>query len=402
MATSLLSVGFLWLIVAAVVSLSILRGARRQLAFLTLNLIFVVGMVLGVVGAASTILFAVLGYVLVQLAMRGGRAALALGLTFYVVLFVYMRRYDALEWVLPQSMLTSALSTIGLSFLFFKIVHVMVDAYSGTLGRLDFLTYLNYCLNFTTFLMGPIQRYQDYREQWNGEKEAIPLTFEAHLDAVIRILFGFIKIYIVAAFLAGKALQPETNLLDLTLLGFIVQIYAFWLYLYFNFSGYCDVVIGVGSLFGVRPPENFNRPYLARNISDFWLRQHRSLTLWLTDYVFTPLYKKLLRTKVTARYKIAAAYLCLMVTMMVSGLWHGTTMSFFLFGLVHGLWFVIYRAWDNALTARLGKAGVHRFRRHPLVHAGGVVLTFNATALAFVFFQVRSDRIADALGQLWR
>jgi alginate O-acetyltransferase complex protein AlgI len=399
--TSLLSLGFLWLAVAAIVVLSILRGTSRQLAFLTLNLIFVIGMVLGPAGAASTVLFAVLGYGLVLLAVRKGRLAMGLGLAGYVLLFVYMRRYDALEWVLPESMLTSVLSTVGLSFLFFKIVHVIVDAYSGTLGRLDFLTYLNYCLNFTTFLMGPIQRYQDYREQWTGAKQAIPLTFEAHLDSVLRILFGFVKVYVIAAFLAGKALQPDTDLLQLSFKGFIVQTYAFWLYLYLNFSGYCDVVIGVGSLFGIRPPENFNKPFLARNISDFWLRQHRSLTLWLTDYVFNPLYKKMLTTPLTARHKLIAAYVCLMVTMMVSGLWHGTTMSFFLFGLVHGLWFVIYRSWDSVLLSRLGRAGVQRFRRNPLVHAAGIILTFNATALAFVFFQVRSDRIAAALSGLW-
>lgn len=397
MQVSLLSPAFFGLALAAVILLSVLRGVARQLAFLTLNLIFVWGLLLGPVGALSTLLFALLGFGLVHLAILKRRPGLTFGLVLFVALFVYLRRYDFLEWVLPERLLTSALSVIGLSFLFFKIVHVMVDAYSKTLGRLDLLTYLNYCLNFATFMMGPIQRYQDYRGQWEGETRAIPLEFEAHLDAVLRILVGLVKVYLLARFFQARALQPDTNLLDLSFIGLLVHVYAFWFYLYFNFSGYCDVVIGVGSLFGVRPPENFNKPFLARNISDFWLRQHRSLTLWLTDYMFSPVYRKLLSSRWTSGHKLLAVNLSLMATMLVSGLWHGTTLGFFLFGLLHGLWFVIYRTWDTILTNRLGRTRVRQFRDNRLVHAGGILLTFNATAFTFIFFQVSSDRVMQAL-----
>lgn len=397
MQASLLSPAFVGLALAAVILLSVLRGVARQLAFLALNLIFVWPLLLGPLGAVSTLLFALIGYGLVQLAIRKGRAGLTLGLVLYIALFVFMRRYEFLEWVLPLQLLPRVLSTVGLSFLFFKIVHVMVDGYSKTLGRLDLLTYLNYCLNFATFMMGPIQRYQDYRSQWEGETLAIPLEFEAHLDAVLRILIGLVKAYILGHFFQEHALQPDTNLLALSLKGLLVQVYAFWFFLYFNFSGYCDVVIGVGSLFGVRPPENFNLPFLARNISDFWLRQHRSLTLWLTDYVFSPLYRKLLTSRVTAGHKLLAVNLSLMGTMMVSGLWHGTTLSFFFFGLAHGIWFVIYRTWDALLTNLLGKKRVRQFRQSWLVYLSGVFLTFNATAFTFVFFEVRSERVLQAL-----
>ncbi|HEU4632230.1 MAG TPA: MBOAT family O-acyltransferase [Gemmatimonadaceae bacterium] len=397
MSTSLLSPAFLVLAVAAVVLLSGLRGLPRQLAFLAINLAFVWRLFLGTAGTVSTLLFAVLGYGLVQLGMRRGRAGLVGGLTLLVLLFVYMRHYELLDLFVPESLLVGVLATVGLSFLFFKIVHVVIDGYSGTLGPLDPLTYLNYCLNFTTFLMGPIQRYQDYREQWSGERLAIPLTFEAHLDAVLRMLFGFVKVYLLAGVFEAHALRPETDLLALSAGELLLQAYAFWFFLYLNFSGYCDIVIGLGSLFGVRPPENFDRPFLARNISDFWLRQHRSLTLWLTDYVFAPLYKRLLADHWLARHKLLAANAAIVVTMSVSGLWHGTTLGFLLFGLVHGLWFVIYRSWDTLLLHRLGRAGVLRLRRHPLAHAGGILLTFHATAAAFVFFQLRTDRIAAVL-----
>lgn len=381
---------------AAILLLSGLNGGPRQVVFALINLTFVAS-ILGPIGGASTLAFAIAGYGLTALAQRRQRSWLVVGLVAFVALFVYMRRYDFLTWMLPASALTSILSTIGLSFLFFKVVHVTIDAYSGTLGRIDPITYLNYALNFTTFMMGPIQRFQDFRAQWEREREETPTSFDAYLDTGLRALVGLVKVYIVAVFFQNHALQPGTDITRLSFVGLVVQSYAFWAYLYFNFSGYCDVMIGIGSLFGVRPPENFDRPFIARNISDFWQRQHRSLTLWLTDYVFSPLYRLCLRTSVLSRHKVLAANLSLMVTMMVSGLWHGTTLSFFLFGLVHGIWFVIYRTWDAVLTRGLGREGVRAFRARRWVHAAGIVLTFNATAFAFIFFQLQPDRVLRAL-----
>lgn len=397
MQLSLLSPGFLGLAFAAIVLLPVLRGSARQIAFIAINLAFIWGVLLGPASTVIVLFFSLLGYGLVQVALARRRTSLVVALTLYVGLFVYLQRYDFLYVVLPDAALPRLLSTIGLSFLFFKIVHVVVDAYGGALGRLDSLTYLNYCLNFATFAMGPIQRFQDYRAQWNGEQAALPDRFEPHLDAVVRILVGLVKVYVLAPFFETRAFQPDTDLTAINLTGFIVQSYAFWIFLFLNFSGYCDAVIGVGSLFGVRPPENFNRPYLARNISDFWQRQHRSLTLWLTDYIFTPLYKRLLSTTRLTRHKLLAANVSLAATMLISGLWHGTTISFLLFGLAHATCFVVYHTWDAILQRRLGRPRVQRMRANWLVHAGGVFLTFNATAFAFVFFRVSPDALLEAL-----
>jgi membrane protein involved in D-alanine export len=394
---SLLSPGFLGLSLLAVLVLPLLRGSARQVAFITINLAFLAGVLLGPASTLATVAFALLGYGLVKVAAAQRRNRMALALVFYVALFVYLQRYDFLHWVIPDEALPRFLATVGLSFLFFKVVHVIVDAYSRSLGPLDFTTYLNYCLNFATFAMGPIQRFQDYRAQWEGQQPALPERFEPHLDAVVRLLLGMVKVYVLAPVFEAIALRPDTNLLDLSLAGFIIQSYAFWVFLFLNFSGYCDVVIAIGSLFGVRPPENFDKPYLARNISDFWLRQHRSLTLWLTDYVFTPVYKKSLTTSWLSRHKLLAVNLCLMLTMLVSGLWHGTTLSFVLFGLAHGLWFVVYRTWDSWLQHRFGRQAVKRMRKHWLAHAAGIFLTFNATAFTFVFFRLNPNALLSAL-----
>ena len=405
---SLMDPKFAALALAAIVLLPSLRGTLRQLAFLLVNCAFVGFLFLAMheaplkvrlVGFGATIGFCLLGYALTLL-IRRRRSLFWPSLIAFVLAFVYVSNYEFLHWMLPERVLLRLLAMVGLSFLSFKVVHVMVDAQGGTLGRLEFLTYLNFCLNLTTFMMGPIQRYQDYAEQWHGVREAIPLTFEAHLDAVLRILIGLVKAYVLAAFLSPYTLGPETDVAAATAGDLLLAIYAFYLYLYLNFGGYCDVVIGLGSLIGIRPPENFDKPFLARNVSEFWQRQHRSLTLWLTDYVFSPLYKWSLHTRWLASRPLLAANVAVFVTLVVSGLWHGTTTAFLIFGIVHGLYQVVYRTWDAFMSKKLGRERLRQLRQNWAVQSAGMVLTFNAVALAFVFFQLDAARAWTVFGRI--
>lgn len=376
----------------SVLLVTLTGGVVRQLAFLSVNFFFV-GYLLGPVGAVSTIVFCLLGFTLVKVHLKWPGLRLVHTLPLIIALFMYMRNYELLQWILPQEALTSALSTVGLSFLFFKILHVLIDAKSNTLRKLEFLTYLNYCLNFTTIMMGPIMRYQDYYDQWYGHKQAIEPTYEAHLDAVLRILAGLVKAYILALWVNKLALQPDTDVLQLGFSAWVVQMYAFFFYLYLNFSGYCDIVIGIGSLMGIRPPENFNKPFIAQNISDFWLRQHRSLTLWLTDYVFSPTYKQALSSDLLSSHPVLSGNLALMLTMIVSGIWHGTSISFLFFGLAHGIYLVVYHTWDHLISRRLGRKRVNKLRKTLLARSIGIIITFNAASFAFLFFQLDTSHL---------
>ena len=227
---SLMSVEFFTLSVAAAVLSAVFSGMLRQIAFLSVNLFFLWGMLLGPSGTLSTIIFCLLGYALIQLILWRPHSGFWGAIVLYVSLFLYMRRYDFLMWVMPESMLIQALNTVGLSFLFFKVVHVMIEAHSGTIGTLRFATYLNYCLNFTTFMMGPIQRYQDFYAQFHGTKEAIPPQFEAHLDAVLRILVGLVKAYVLALWFADRALQPNTDVFELSFVQSVSESLCFLLF----------------------------------------------------------------------------------------------------------------------------------------------------------------------------
>ena len=399
MFASLLSFEFVSFSVLSIAVFSAVRGMLRQGLFLLANLTFVY-FILGPVGLLTTIGFCTLGYVLLLWQRANPSLSLMTTITLLILPFMYMLNYEFLGLLLPDDFLWTTLRTIGLSFILFKMIHVLVDSKGGSVEKVDYLTHLNYCLNFTTFMMGPIQRYQDYYAQWNGLKEAIPLTFEAHLDAVVRVLFGLVKIYVIGVVFARFAFQTGTDVTALSFPSLMVKLYAFYFYLYMNFSGYCDVMIGIGSLIGNRPPENFNKPFIAPNISDFWLRQHRSLTLWLTDYVFTPAYKWELSHKTLSRHPLLAGNLAICMTMLVSGLWHGTTLGFLFFGIAHGLFLTIYHSWDHFLVKRYGRKQVNRLRKTWVARGIGIFLTFNAASFAFLFFQIDTPNLVALINQV--
>jgi D-alanyl-lipoteichoic acid acyltransferase DltB (MBOAT superfamily) len=399
MTLSLMSPSLLALAAMTAILMATLAGPARKMVLLAANVVFLWGLLLGPVGTLSTVLFAVLGYALTLAILRSPGLGFVLGLPAYVALFVYMRNYDFLHWFVPGSLLTSTLATVGLSFMFFKVVHVLIEARSGTLGPLGLLTYLDYTLNFTTFMMGPIQRYQDFSAQLEGRETAVPLTFEGHLDALLRVAVGFGKVYLLAPWFAYY-LPENADVLAMSWRGLLVNVYGFYFFLYLNFAGYCDVMIGLAALLGLRPPENFDKPFLARNISDFWLRFHRSLTAWLTTYVFSPAYKWALGTRWLGSRPLLATNLALLLTMLVSGLWHGTTVSFLLFGLAQGIYFAVFRTWDTLLLRLLGRQRLREWRAWWPVHVAGVFITFHAVAFSLIFFRLRPEAALALLARL--
>jgi D-alanyl-lipoteichoic acid acyltransferase DltB (MBOAT superfamily) len=399
MFTSLLSFEFLIFAPVVVAFVAATTGRLREIGFLAANLGFVYA-IIGLSSLISTLVFCLLGWGLTKVFTSATQRAAVVSATLFIAIFIYMRDYEFLGWFLPNDLRLSSLQTVGLSFLLFRILHVMIDARGQMIDRIEPLTYANYLLAFPTFMMGPIQRFQDFRDQWSDRTRAIPMTFEAHLDAGLRILWGFVKVYVFGSVLNRFALQPDTDVLSLSAAQLWIQLAGFYFYLFFNFSGYCDIVIGVGSLMGVRPPENFNSPYIAQNISDFWLRQHRSLTLWLTDYVFNPFYKWALGSRLFAS-SLVAGILAALLTMLISGIWHGTTVGFLIFGLVHGTWLAIYRVWDHVATARLGRKRIRQIRSTLPGRVVGILLTFHAAAFAFLFFRLDTPSLLSLIGGLY-
>ena len=220
---------------------------------------------------------------------------------------------------------------LGVSFFTFRLISYVIDVYNGkiepTKNIVDFAVYVSF---FPCILSGPIDR-PNFINQLQRKRE---FNYDQTVDGMRQILWGLFKKIVVAdncAVYVDEMFSSYTDQTGSTLLLAII-IYSFQLYA--DFSGYSDMAIGVGKLLGFRITCNFNNPFFALNVADFWRRWHMSLTTWVTDYVFTPLNFQF------RRWGKVGMILAIIINMVVVGLWHGANWTFILFGLYHGLLFI--------------------------------------------------------------
>ncbi len=224
---------------------------------------------------------------------------------------------------------------IGISFFTFEFIHYAADRYKGTAPTSTFADYLTFILFFPTMVAGPIKRYQDFQPKFWNPSTQWPLDWHR---GVTRILAGLVKKFAIADSLSAFTVNLNHDsiaLADRRILPFWLLAYGFKIYV--DFSAYSDIAIGSARLFGIRVPENFDWPYLRINISEFWSHWHMSLYRWLIDYIFIPLGG--------SRAAQGRVYLNILLTMLVSGLWHGAGLNFVFWGLWHGALLVGYRIW---------------------------------------------------------
>lgn len=321
-------------------------------------------------------------------------------LTLYIsaltIAFVVLKRYDFLVLVGGDSLLSHAIDLVGLSFIFFRQIHYVVDVRQGEIKELPLWGYLTYQLNPFTLLAGPIQRYQRFHEDWQQLKPSFADTHALRL-AVLRILLGVIKVSFLGEAMLhiaeGTAFVPDGTP------GWVQRIllfYCFPAYVYFNFVGYCDIVIAGASLFGVRVPENFDRPFLARNMIDFWTRWHRTLSFWIRDYVFTPLYMFIARRQPS--WAANSVFLCYFVALFLAGVWHGATWNFVIFGLLNGAGVAAAKLWENAIIARSGRKGLRAYLESKPIRWVAGFATINFVCLTQIFLRPGSE---DNVISLW-
>lgn len=261
------------------------------------------------------------------------RAIFYVWLTFGLTGFIIVKKYTwATSLILPYDWLNHDLSSIGYSFLLFRQIHMSIEVRDDP-ARLtfDLVNYLAYQLAFWTFLAGPIQRFPDFQasvDRMAGEGA----TTRETLLGLNRAMIGFFKMFLVAASIKTVC-GSELFLSRPSVISFLIMAMAFPAYLYINFSGYCDIALGLAQAVGFTLPENFNCPFLARNSVEFWNRWHISLSEFFRDYMFFPLQVALARH---GRPLVALAVAAL-ASFTVMGAWHGSHFRFVIFGLIHGL-----------------------------------------------------------------
>jgi alginate O-acetyltransferase complex protein AlgI len=272
---------------------------------------------------------------------------------------------------------------VGISFYTFTQIAFLVDAYRGNVARYALPHYALFVTYFPHLIAGPILHHKDMIPQFEDAKARRP---DAHLILCGLIIFAiglFKKTCLADGIqpLVALAFGADTPSFDRAWIGAL----AYTFQLYFDFSGYSDMAIGISLMFGIFLPLNFNSPYKAVSIIDFWRRWHMTLSQFLRDYLYIPLGGS--RRGKTLRY------VNLMVTMALGGLWHGAAWTFVAWGVLHGLYLCINHAWNN-----FGPAVAPRFRR--LTDGSAFILTFLSVVVAWVLF--RADSLPAALDVLSR
>jgi D-alanyl-lipoteichoic acid acyltransferase DltB (MBOAT superfamily) len=296
--------------------------------------------------------------------------------------FIYLNRYD---WIISTLGIPYLLpfKLLGLSYILFRQIDFILNRSSMDRKNINLVHYLNYLLSFYTFLAGPIMKYETFVEDLNHPQDPkdIDVLKELH-----RAFNGYIKVFVLSAIFSMIALSAYKQLLvRFDFLTFIGLAVTNVLFIYFNFSGYCDVMISLGKLSGFKIDENFNKPYLAGDLSEFWSRWHMTLTRWLTNYVFNPIVVIFARSEKLSIEKVQV--LAFFITFLVAGLWHGTMMNFLIYGLLQGLGVSLSKLITDYRIKRLGGRKAFRVHRQkPLVKAIEMTITLTYVSLSFLFF----------------
>jgi D-alanyl-lipoteichoic acid acyltransferase DltB (MBOAT superfamily) len=383
----------LW--IAAALFFHLPPGWPRRAVLAIGNVAFVGLLIPNVASAIALALFLLAGFLaglLLQARPRG--VTLAVTLTALVAFFIVVQKYSVLAWLGLGQAAAHSVSIVGLSYILFRQIHFAVDVMQGQIARPSLWAYVNYQLNLFALLAGPIQRYQDFEKYWKAPEPSVSDRHEV-LQAHLRVLIGVIKIAAFGAVLLFARDKLWGQLLDIArspqfssrlsaLFRFAVVFYAYPAYVYFNFSGYCDIVIGGASLLGQRLPENFDRPDLSRNIIDFWTRWHRTLGFWIRDYLFMPMYK--LAVETTPRRASSLAFLCYFVAFLLAGIWHGTTSNYAVFGALHGAGASATKIWEMTIVRRAGRAGLRRYLESRPVRWIAILATGHFVCFSMIFF----------------
>jgi alginate O-acetyltransferase complex protein AlgI len=316
------------------------------------------------------------------------RAALTLGVVANVALLAYFK-YANFFWanfaavlkhfgVQSFSLLHVALP-IAISFIVFEKITYLVDLYRKD-GRPadDLLTYMLYVFYFPKLLAGPIIRYRDIDQQLRQRQ----VTWVDFRDGIIRFLFGLAKKVLLADHIghfASQVFALPAKQLDMP--SAWLGVLCFSAQIYFDFSGYSDMAIGLSQIFGFRLKENFRQPYTAINFTDFWRRWHISLSTWIRDYLYVPLGGN--------RCSLARTYFNLCLCFFLSGLWHGAAWTFIIWGLFHGTMLIADRIFWRQWQSHLPK----------IVN---VAITFFLVMISWVIFRSQSlDQIEFYLGAMF-
>jgi D-alanyl-lipoteichoic acid acyltransferase DltB (MBOAT superfamily) len=365
--------GFLfWIIAAAAVFLLVplTRGAARRLAFAAINLTFL-AFALGLAFPWILLLVGTAWLLLHFLAGSWRSVILPFAALVVLGLFVFHKLPELAPLFSPA--LRQVLVVVGFSYVALRFVDAARAVYEGLAPPTGIASTINYLLPFHMLAAGPIQSYMEFVSQ---PDVPAPLRASEAMDAYWLISWGLFKKYVLA-----------TLIEQLLLTGFragwaysIFELQMNFIWLYLDFSAYSEVALGVGRLIGFATPLNFNRPYLARNIIEFWERWHISLSMFIRRNIFFPLQLALVRR--FPNTPLINASIAFLVSFALCGVWHEISLRMFYWGLLQAFGLITVNIYRHYLQKKLGRSGLKRYMANRWIRAVGIFITFEFEAFA--------------------
>ncbi|WP_461226097.1 D-alanyl-lipoteichoic acid biosynthesis protein DltB [Lacticaseibacillus suihuaensis] len=286
----------------------------------------------------------------------------------------------------------SLLGFMGISYLTFKSVQVLMELRDGTMKTVAPVAFLRFLLFLPTISSGPIDRFRRFQKDYDAVPER-----GAYLEmlgrALHHILLGFLYKYILG-YAFGTVMLPRvaqaaiaargTGALTWPLLGYM---YTYSMYLFFDFAGYSLFAVGISLVMGIETPENFNKPFSAKNIKDFWNRWHMTLSFWFRDFIFMRVTFFIMKHKLV-KNRIRVSQVAYLINFLIMGFWHGVTWYYIVYGLFHAAAIIINDYW-----LRFKKKHRQTLPHNRWTQALAVFITFNVVCFSFLIFSGFLDQL---------
>lgn len=360
----------------------------------------------------------------IVLALTGTHASQILALLFYIVwqiIWVYSyKRYRSQrdnKWVfylhsflvvLPLILVKveptingtqSLLNFLGISYLTFRAVGMIIEMRDGVLKEFTLGEFLRFMLFMPTFTSGPIDRFKRFNEDYvqiPDREELLNMLEKAVHYIMLGFLYKFVLAHIFGHLLLGHVKTYALYTGGFFNLGTLGVMYVFGLDLFFDFAGYSMFAVAISYLMGIKSPINFDKPFLSRDLKEFWNRWHMSLSFWFRDFVFMRIVMVLMRNKVFKNRNTTSS-VAYLINMLIMGFWHGVTWYYIAYGLFHGAGLVVNDAWlrkKKTLNKERKAKGLPPLPDNKWTQALGIVVTFHAVMFSFLIF-------SGFLNELW-
>ena len=226
----------------------------------------------------------------------------------------------------------SGLGFLGISYMTFKLIQIIIEIYDGLIEKpMGPLDYVHFLLFFPALSSGPIDRSRRFLEDWKKQR-----TKDEYLELAGTGLFRLVLGLFYKLVISGMVFQQMTSIRYKDFSFFVIYMYLYTAYLFFDFAGYSLMAVGASNVLGIETPMNFNVPFISVDIKDFWNRWHITLSTWLRDFVFSRIVMRFMRKKIFKK-RLTTAMVAYMINMTFMGFWHGITLNYIAYGFYHGI-----------------------------------------------------------------